>query len=230
MAIDRPPRPTRRSARNGNRASQRPRFHVLQAVARERDGPHHRRRPGLKHHLYEPGVRRDAARVRVALALQGRRDHGPARSTSSTSFPNDSGSFLPTPRICRIAPKSSLVPKSSISTCRRYTTIGRIYLGPMVNWERITEKVHFQREQQRLQQMVEQASVRLILADSDFKIIYMNPASIRTLKQIEHLLPCKVDEILGKPIDIFHKNPEYQRRFLSNPDNLPHRGRDQAGR
>jgi methyl-accepting chemotaxis protein len=66
------------------------------------------------------------------------------------------------------------------------------YLGPMVNWERITDKVHLQKEQQRLQQMVEQSAVRLILADSDFKVVYMNPASKKTLKQIEHLLPCKV--------------------------------------
>ena len=103
------------------------------------------------------------------------------------------------------------------------------YMGPVVNWERITEKVRAEREQQRLQQMVEQATVRLILADEQFRVVYMNPASRKTLKQIEHLLPCKVEEIIGKPIDIFHRHPEQQRRFLSNPDNLPHHAQIQLG-
>lgn len=103
------------------------------------------------------------------------------------------------------------------------------YVGPVVNWERVTEKVRAEREQQRLQQMVEQATVRLILADEQFRIVYMNPASRKTLKQIEHLLPCKVEEIIGKSIDIFHRNPESQRQFLSNPDNLPHQAMIQVG-
>ncbi|WP_193181247.1 methyl-accepting chemotaxis protein [Nisaea sediminum] len=37
------------------------------------------------------------------------------------------------------------------------------------------------------------------------------------------------DEIVGQSIDIFHKNPEYQREMLRNPDNLPHRARIEAG-
>lgn len=103
------------------------------------------------------------------------------------------------------------------------------YVGPMVTWERITEQVRLEREQQRLQQMLEHAAVRMILADENFKIVYMNPASIRTLKQLEHLLPCKVEEMIGKSIDIFHKNPEHQRRLLSNPDNLPHAAQIKLG-
>jgi methyl-accepting chemotaxis protein len=103
------------------------------------------------------------------------------------------------------------------------------YVGPMITWERITEKVRLEREQQRLQQMLEHAAVRMILADENFKIVYMNPASVRTLKQLEHLLPCKVEDMIGKPIDIFHKNPEHQRRLLSNPDNLPHQAQIRLG-
>jgi len=109
-----------------------------------------------------------------------------------------------------------------------YDTAGT-YVGPMVNWDRITDKVQAEREQQRLQQMVEQAAVRMILADENLNIVYMNPASIKTLKQIERLLPCKVDDIVGKSIDIFHKAPEQQRRFLANPDNLPHQAVIQLG-
>ncbi|MGQ0635670.1 MAG: methyl-accepting chemotaxis protein [Planctomycetaceae bacterium] len=103
------------------------------------------------------------------------------------------------------------------------------YVGPMINWEVITEAEKAQQEQQRLRQMVENAAVRLIMADRDFKIVYMNPASIQALRRLEHLLPCRVDEILGKPIDIFHKNPEMQRRLLSDPRNLPHRATIKLG-
>ncbi len=89
--------------------------------------------------------------------------------------------------------------------------------------EAAIKQVHAQQEQQRLQQMVENATVRLIMADRDLKIVYMNPASIQALRRLEHLLPCRVEDIVGKSIDIFHKNPEMQRRLLADPKNLPHR-------
>lgn len=103
------------------------------------------------------------------------------------------------------------------------------YVGPMINWEVITEAEKALYEQQRLKQMVENAAVRLIMADRDLKIVYMNPSSVQALRKLEHLLPCRVDEIIGKPIDIFHKNPEMQRRLLSDPKNLPHRATIKLG-
>ncbi|HEY0984753.1 MULTISPECIES: methyl-accepting chemotaxis protein [unclassified Schlesneria] len=103
------------------------------------------------------------------------------------------------------------------------------YAGPMITWERITDKVRLEHEQQRLQQMLEHATVRMILADENLKIVYMNPASVRTLKQLEHLLPCKVDQMMGQSIDIFHRNPEHQRRILANPDSLPHQAQIKLG-
>jgi methyl-accepting chemotaxis protein len=91
----------------------------------------------------------------------------------------------------------------------------------------ITKEVHAQEAdrilQQRYNEMVENTSVRLILADRNFKIIYMNPASVTALRKLEQHLPCKVDEIVGKSIDIFHKRPEHQRQIVSDPGNLPHR-------
>jgi methyl-accepting chemotaxis protein len=86
-----------------------------------------------------------------------------------------------------------------------------------------------QAEQQRLQQMVENATVRMMLADRDLRITYLNPASKQALKRLEHLLPCRADEMLGKSIDIFHKAPEHQRRMLADPKNLPHRAEIRLG-
>lgn len=57
----------------------------------------------------------------------------------------------------------------------------------------------------------------------DFKIDFINEATKVELAKVEHLLPCTVDELLGKSVDIFHKNPSHQRSLLSNPSSLPHR-------
>jgi methyl-accepting chemotaxis protein len=64
---------------------------------------------------------------------------------------------------------------------------------------------------------------------NDFRITYMNSRSQEVLKTIEHLLPCKVDDMVGRSIDILHKHPEHQRRILSNPANLPHRAKIRVG-
>ncbi len=79
------------------------------------------------------------------------------------------------------------------------------------------------------EQLVQNASMRIIVADKNFKIVYMNPASVETLRQLQHLLPCRVEDIIGQSIDIFHAKPEDQRRLLSNPKNLPHHAEIQLG-
>ena len=79
------------------------------------------------------------------------------------------------------------------------------------------------------QQMVDCSPINIIRADSDFVIRYLNEASIRTLSKLAHLLPCKVQEIVGRSVDIFHKNPAHQRRLLSDLNNLPHQANIQLG-
>jgi len=55
-------------------------------------------------------------------------------------------------------------------------------------------------------------------------IDYANKPSIDTLNEISDLLPKGVsgDTIIGQCIDIFHKDPSYQRGMLAQPENLPH--------
>lgn len=71
--------------------------------------------------------------------------------------------------------------------------------------------------------MAENSPVNILLADTSLKITYVNPASLRTLKLLEKFLPCRADEVLGQNIDVFHKDPAYQRRILQNERNLPKR-------
>lgn len=103
------------------------------------------------------------------------------------------------------------------------------YLGPMVTWEVVTEKLKSENEMVRIQNMMDNIPINVMLANRDFEVVYLNPASIRTLKQIERILPIPVDQIKGRKIDIFHKEPEHQRRLLGDPKNLPHRARFPLG-
>jgi methyl-accepting chemotaxis protein len=104
------------------------------------------------------------------------------------------------------------------------------YLGPMVTWDVVTEKLKNENEVARINSMMENAPVNVLFADIDtFNITYINPASVKTLKTIEQHLPIRVDQIMGQCIDIFHNNPAHQRKILSDPNNLPHRAEIQVG-
>ena len=103
------------------------------------------------------------------------------------------------------------------------------YLGPMLTWEVITEKLRTETEMARVMSMMENNPSNVIFTDRDFKIRYMNPASDKTLRTLEQHLPVRVDEIMGNSIDAFHKNPQHQRSILSDPNNLPHRAQIEVG-
>jgi methyl-accepting chemotaxis protein len=79
-------------------------------------------------------------------------------------------------------------------------------------------------------QMVDQMPVNVMTCDpKDLTINYVNQTSRDTLKQLEHLLPCRADELQGQCIDIFHKDPSHQRRLLADPSNLPHNAKISIG-
>ena len=72
-------------------------------------------------------------------------------------------------------------------------------------------------------QMVDDMPVNVLTCDlQEFKIDYANKASVRTLKELEHVLPIKASDLIGTCVDIFHKDPSMQRRLLADPKNLPH--------
>jgi methyl-accepting chemotaxis protein len=79
------------------------------------------------------------------------------------------------------------------------------------------------------QGMTESSPGNIMLCDKDLIITYMNPRSLETLARVEAYLPVPVNRVVGSSIDIFHKNPAYQRRLLSSPKTLPHRAIIQLG-
>jgi methyl-accepting chemotaxis protein len=103
------------------------------------------------------------------------------------------------------------------------------YLGAMVTWEVVTEKLKLEQEAARVQSMMENSPINTMYADRDLIIRYMNPASTETLKTLQQYLPCRVEEMVGQCIDIFHKNPAHQRKLLADPANLPRQAQIAVG-
>lgn len=103
------------------------------------------------------------------------------------------------------------------------------YIGSMVTWDVITEKLKSEKELARIRNMVENAPVNIMMADRDFRLIYMNPKAEETLRKLERFLPRRVDQLKGESIDIFYKRPEVNRAVVSDPKNLPHRAKVKVG-
>ena len=80
-----------------------------------------------------------------------------------------------------------------------------------------------QQMQQQLSEMVGNTSVRLIQADTTGTIRYMNPASEKTLRQFQHLVPRRVDEIVGGSLDTLPAPALMPWKLLASPDGLPRR-------
>ena len=91
------------------------------------------------------------------------------------------------------------------------------------------DRLELQEAAVRVQNMMDNVPLNAIFADRNLDITYVNPASVKTLRQLEHLLPIPIDQILGANVDVFHKDPAMQRRILGNPDNLPHRAKIKLG-
>lgn len=91
------------------------------------------------------------------------------------------------------------------------------------------DRLELQEAAVQTQNMMDNVPINVVFANRNLDITYVNPASVKTLRQLEHLLPVPIDQIVGSNVDLFHKNPEMQRRILNNPDNLPHRAKIKLG-
>jgi methyl-accepting chemotaxis protein len=84
-------------------------------------------------------------------------------------------------------------------------------------------------ESARLISMIEEMPLNVMFADNEFNLTYLNKASKHTLKALQKWLPVPAEELLGKSIDIFHKDPAHQRRIMADPGNFPIRSLIQLG-
>ena len=93
----------------------------------------------------------------------------------------------------------------------------------------ITQDVFARRKAGQASSMMENSPTSMMFADRELIIQYQNPASENLLKTIEHELPVKANELVGQSIDIFHKNPSYQRKLLADDSQLPRQAEIQVG-
>jgi len=74
----------------------------------------------------------------------------------------------------------------------------------------------------------------IMVADSDYNIVYCNEAAFAMFYRLEDdirrdLPHFRAREVIGKNVDIFHKNPHYQRKIMDNMTR-PHFGAFQIGK
>ncbi|EQC49755.1 methyl-accepting chemotaxis protein [Bacteriovorax sp. DB6_IX] len=79
------------------------------------------------------------------------------------------------------------------------------------------------------EQMVEKSPINTMFATPEGILTYMNAASSSTLKTLEQYLPDRVENLVGKSIDWFHRDPEVQKKIIANPANLPYKGIIEVG-
>lgn len=100
------------------------------------------------------------------------------------------------------------------------------YIGNTLEWADVTETRKKEVDIARLQSAVDGAQTNMMLCDKDLVITYVNPAVINMLRKRENVLRdifpgFKADDLVGKSIDIFHKNPAHQRALLGDVNRLP---------
>lgn len=79
-------------------------------------------------------------------------------------------------------------------------------------------------------QLLDTAPTNIMICNlTDYRIIYANQATLKTLKSIEHVLPITAEQLVGSSIDVFHKRPGHQQALLSDPSRLPHKALIEVG-
>ncbi|KPJ96331.1 MAG: hypothetical protein AMJ53_00985 [Gammaproteobacteria bacterium SG8_11] len=99
--------------------------------------------------------------------------------------------------------------------------------GYVVQWHDVTEKRSKEEQAQRLQIAIDGAQTAMMMIDRDLVITYANETTKKLLKDNEATLKSlyprfSADRLVGTCIDMFHKNPDHQRRLLADPRNLPY--------
>ncbi len=93
-------------------------------------------------------------------------------------------------------------------------------MGTVVEWADVTERRAAENEMARLRQSLDAVSSNVMVADAHNVIVYMNPSVTAMMTRNEaamrkDLPHFDAHNLLGKNIDIFHKNPAHQQRLLA---------------
>jgi methyl-accepting chemotaxis protein len=95
-----------------------------------------------------------------------------------------------------------------------------------VEWDEVGRQ---RTEVNRIRQLVENASINIMYADRNLRLMYLNPAMRRTFEALERYLSVPVARMPGQSLEAIH--PESARHFarLADPRNLPLEARIEVG-
>ncbi|MBT4790829.1 MAG: PAS domain-containing methyl-accepting chemotaxis protein [Halobacteriovoraceae bacterium] len=94
--------------------------------------------------------------------------------------------------------------------------------GYVVNWENISARKEAENKATTAENMVNLSPINTMMATPDGVMTYMNQNSIDNLGKLRKFLPADVNELVGKSIDWFHKNPAAIIKIIKDPNNLPY--------
>ncbi|GAB2191194.1 methyl-accepting chemotaxis protein [Sessilibacter sp. MAH1] len=104
------------------------------------------------------------------------------------------------------------------------------YVGNTLEWYDVTENRSFKNSAVQMAGAIEQSLTASIMIDRDFMITHANKATFELLKKHESTFQRKwpsfradPEKLIGTCVDMFHKNPQHQRQFLANKNNLPYK-------
>ncbi len=91
------------------------------------------------------------------------------------------------------------------------------------------------RENARIKQALDNTSANVMIADSRENIIYMNQSATKLMKNVETDIKKDIpsfdsNSIIGKSVDVFHKNPSHQRNLLKSLTSTYQGSADVGGR
>lgn len=103
------------------------------------------------------------------------------------------------------------------------------YIGNVFEWKDVTLTRLQKRKADQLEGAVAQSSMASMIIDSDFKITYVNAATLALFKKHEEKFTqtwsgfkAYPDTVMGINVEIFDKKLSHQRQLLSDPNNLPY--------
>jgi methyl-accepting chemotaxis protein len=97
-------------------------------------------------------------------------------------------------------------------------------IGSVVEWQDATLRIESERmaiDNSRIKTALDGASTNMMIADNDMHIVYVNNTLQQLLKnkekEIRQELPTfRADDLIGRCVDDFHKDPSYQRNIVSS--------------
>lgn len=108
-------------------------------------------------------------------------------------------------------------------------------MGYTVSWDNVTEELREKKRSEMLVGALDQAHAGFMIANENLEILHANHTLLRNLKAWEPEFQqvfgptFRADQIIGRSIDDFHKNPAHQRSLLSSEANLPYESKITVG-